>query len=428
MKQKLTLSASTALIFGAALLSTPAFAQAGQTVTPPPVVPTVPQSEVVTPPPAVRIAPPAPVVQPIPETTEAEAAPAEPVTRRVPARAARPAATRAAARSAAPIEAAPAPAPVTDEPAPPVAEVAPAEVAAAPEPIAPPVEEVTPPAEAQPAGGAIWPWLLGGVVLAIAAIAFLLMRRRTEYDDVAEEYEYDATTAEAPVVDPVLAAAPGIAAERPTPRHEPEIAPRMAAPVDSDVEITQPIVTAEDATVAKADAEDVADMAAGSAPVSHRPWLELGMRPVRAGTSADEALVEIELIVGNAGDMIAEDVRISTFMIAGSHSPSEMEQMLIDHAGDTAVPAVTIKPGEGKTVDATLAAPRAEVQAQGESFSPVIVADARYRLPDGSEGRTSASFRIGVSDDGGPSEPIMLGRSGMFDNVVAELEGAPARV
>lgn len=426
MTQKLPLSASTALIFGAALLSTPALAQTAQTVTPPPVVPTVSQPAPAAPPaatqaPVVRIAPSAPVVQAIPEptpeaTAAAEAAPA-PATRRAPARAERTAPARAQTRAVTPT--ASDPAPVTEAPVP--TEMTPT-VAAAPEPVAPiePPVEVVPPAETAPTGGAIWPWLLGGVALVIAALAFVLMRRRrTEYDEPADEYIYEDATAEAPVVTPV--AAP-IAAERP--RHEPEVASRVL-PVD-EVEIAHPLVSAESATVAAADADDVAGMAAGTAPVSQRPWLELGIRPVRAGVSAEEALVEIELIVGNAGDMAAQDVRISTFMIPGGQSASEMEQMLIERAGESAVPAVTIEPGEGKTVDATLAAPKAELTAQGDSFSPVVVADARYRLPDGSEGRTSASFRIGVTDGDGAAEPIAL--RGMYDNVVAELEGAPARV
>ena len=65
--------------------------------------------------------------------------------------------------------------------------------------------------------------------------------------------------------------------------------------------------------------------------------------------------------------------------------------------GQSGVDPVTIEPGEGTRIDATLAALKADLGA-GEGFQPMVVADARYTLPDGTEGRTSASFMIGRSD------------------------------
>ena len=55
----------------------------------------------------------------------------------------------------------------------------------------------------------------------------------------------------------------------------------------------------------------------------------------------------------------------------------------------------------------------------------MIVDDARYQLPGGGEGRTAASFRISVSDDGETMTPIPIGRPHMFDEVSAELYGVP---
>lgn len=427
----------TALLIGALFVSTPALAQQGQTVTPPQVVPTVPQVEQVTPPPE-QVAPPPlvpTVVQPVPSTPEAQP---EPQAERQAARsapAARTARTAPAPRAAQPAAAPAAPAPQPEtapEPAAPVAAPAPAPVEAT----VPPVESPATPEPVQAGATPIWPWLVAGALAVLAAFAFLMFRRRSEYDEYAEEVSEPAPLAEPVGVEqPVLAepaavAAPIVVAERPVPRHEPEVAPRVAARIpDEEVEIEHPVVGAEEATVANADADDLAGIAAGSAPVKQRPWIELGMRPLRAGTLAGEALVEVELIVGNSGDMEAKDVRISTFMIPSGTPTSEMEALLVDKAGETAVDPVSIKPGEGKCIDATLAAPRAEVAAQGESFSPLIVADARYRLPDGTEGRTSASFRIGLSDeDHDGIEPIGLERRGMHDNVAAELEGMPERV
>lgn len=415
------------LLIGAALVSTPALAQQGSTVTPPQVVPTVPQAEQVTPPPP-TVTPPRLVptmVQQVPDTPEPQA---EPRAAREPAQPRRTATTtvrstpRTAERSPRALTPAEARAPVA-EAAPveaPVAEAPPPVPVAAPEP-APAAVETVQAEQTVVRSAPIWPWLVGGALLALAALAFVLFRRRSEYDEFAEEYVEEPVSAE-PVV-----AAPIVAPSAP-PRHEPEVAPRVmaAAPVLAD---ETPVVTADEAVVEAADADDLAGIAAGAAPVSHRPWLELGLRPVRAGTLIDEALVEVELIVGNSGDMAAENVRISTFMLPNGSNASDMEALLLAHANDPAVDPVSIAPGEGKCVDTTLHTSRADLEAQGDTFSPLLVADARYRLPDGSEGRTSATFRIGISDDnGGALEPIALGERNMHHNVGAELEGVTARV
>jgi hypothetical protein len=145
------------------------------------------------------------------------------------------------------------------------------------------------------------------------------------------------------------------------------------------------------------------------------------MRPVRAGTSSDEALVELELTVANSGDMTAKDVRISTFLLKDGDA-GDMERLLTEH--ESSVPPVTIAAGEGTRVDATLALRRDELQSQGDNFSPMVVADARYTMADGTEGRTSATFRVGLWDGDG-IEPIEIGRPQMHDNVAAELHGTP---
>jgi hypothetical protein len=178
--------------------------------------------------------------------------------------------------------------------------------------------------------------------------------------------------------------------------------------------------------VESASADDVAALTAGET-VAERPWLEFAMRPVRAGTNVDEALVEIELTVGNAGSVSAKDVRISTFLLSGDPRGSDMEGLLINPPADSTADPVTIKPGEGKRIDATLALLKSEMgEVLPEAIRPIVVADARYKLEDGSEGRTSASFVIGVTpEEGTILEPIELNRALMFDNVGAELRGEP---
>jgi len=273
------------------------------------------------------------------------------------------------------------------------------------------------------------PWLalLGVGIIALVGFLFAARRRRAEvYDTYDEPLAYEepvAAPAPAVVAEPVVAAAPVTRPDaqflrRETPRPvetpvlsepEPLVAEdQVAAPVAGAGELVEP------------SSSDVAALTAGNPPVADRPWLEMAMRPVRAGTNVDEALVEIELTVGNAGSVAADDVRISTFMFAGAPAEDEMERLLLDH--DREVPAVRINPGEGKTLEATLALPRADLAG---AISPVIVADARYPLPDGGEGRTAASFRISVSDDGETMAPIPIGRPHMFDEVSAELYGTP---
>ena len=102
---------------------------------------------------------------------------------------------------------------------------------------------------------------------------------------------------------------------------------------------------------------------------------------------------------------------------------TEMERLLSGHRSDAAVPPVTIAPGDGTRVDAHLAVPKGEL---GRTFNPVVVAEARYTLPDGSEGMTSAAFRIGRAAPGTEGVgPIGATRPHMVEDVEAELLGAP---
>jgi hypothetical protein len=260
---------------------------------------------------------------------------------------------------------------------------------------------------------------LAGLLVVLGAIGLFVMRRRRA--PAAEEYYQEPLIADAYVAAPAA-----------TVVEEPAFAPAAApqflrtAPLATTSDVSSPLAN-EDAALATPEAEEVAELTAGNAPVADRPWLEFALRPVRAGVSADEALVEFELTVGNAGSVKAKDVRISTFMFAARPgSDAEMDQMLIDR-GDDGVPPITIEPGEGTRVDATLALSKAGLlESTNGSILPVVVADARYTLADGSEGRTSASFTIGVSEEGTPAmSPISLAARGMHDEVEARLYGVP---
>jgi hypothetical protein len=387
--------AALLLIAAAALPFTPLLAQDTQPVppaqptdtVPPPAAPApapvdttpAPAPVVVAPPPVATAPPPAAAAPPLAVSTAPASTPARraataraaPV-RAAPARTAARAQPRASApASARAARAAPAepvnPAPVEATAPPSTASTA--NAAPAPAPIAAPPPVAANPAPVQHARtGSILPWLLAALA-AIGAIAFLLTRRRR-----ARMTEDEAEGAPAPVVETV---APGAI-------------PLAASP------------------------------AAGAA----RPWIELLMRPVRAGVEDKDAVVQFELTVDNRGSAPAKDVRISTWMVAAG-SETEGERALIERPAGTESAPVTIDSGDTKTIERAVALPTAGMEE--DSVLPVVMAEARYRLPDGSEGRTSASFEVGVPDGKDFAHFAIDNPSGLHEDVEARMHREPER-
>ena len=98
-------------------------------------------------------------------------------------------------------------------------------------------------------------------------------------------------------------------------------------------------------------------------------------------------------------------------------------------AHDADTDPVTIQPARALASTRRCLSPSRDIgENLPDTFRPVVVADARYTLADGSEGRTSASFEIGVTPEEGEGlDPIELSRSSMHENVGAELHGEPQR-
>ena len=263
------------------------------------------------------------------------------------------------------------------------------------------------------------PWIIGAAGLLLLGLAFLMMRRRRR-----DEEEYLEVYEEAPVAQTI--ATPPMA--EPAPYVAPLITPadiRDRQPVLETAETTQSIdatASVENVSISEPASEDVEAIVASSEPVANRPWIEFMLRPIRAGTTSDDAVVEFELTVGNTGSVAARDVKVSTWMFAaGSAQDSEMEQMLINPPADARVSESTIEPGDGTRVEASISLPKTGLE---EMVLPVVVADARYRLADGSEGRTSASFAIGMVAEGETLAPFPTDRaSGLIDSVEARLHG-----
>lgn len=430
---------ATALLLAAVAL--PSIAQAQESVTPPiVVVPTVPapapapvQSAPVTPGESRTTIAPGVLEQAAQEERERAAA------RQAEARAQQAAqrAERPAPRAAAPVAQ---PAPVVADPEP-VTEAAPA----VPAVTAPPVEAadtsvapaaIAPVPPVQGNGGTVWLIVaaLGGLAALLAAAALMRRRRSVEPQPAYvadEEASYTPQPEAVPVAsrtvapDPI-AAAPAFIAPRP-----------VAAPVNAARH--KPVAVKDRSglqhpELVEPEAEDIAAIMGDPAPRGSRPQLELGMRPTRAGVGRRDATVEFELTIANSGGLPAEDVRVGAFMLgAGSATSREIERMLVSPPVDSIVPADRIAPGDGTRLDAAVTLPRDQVEAlideSADGFTPVLVADARYRLPDGREGRTAAAFTIGRVNGGTELVPIALHDDpSMYDDIEARLHSMAARV
>lgn len=400
------------------MLVSPAFAQEAPTQTPPPPAPLVQSAPA--PSAAPVFAPPAPVVQAVPDYTTATPPPVADAPAANPT--ASPRATAGRTARAVPVARA-----VSVSPRDPASVVAAPAAVIAPattNPIAetlPPVAPVTPAAPVATttqqtttqASFAIWPWIVGAGVVLIGLIGLFAIRRRPRAEEIVyEEAAYQAAIVARP--DPILAPVVAAAMAR---------EPHLLRPNQLPDPVAAPApVPAEETRVVAAYGAVVAALTDGDAPIANRPWLEFSMRPVRAGTTSDEALVEIELTVGNAGSVAADDVRISTFLFAAAPAnAADVEKLLLEH-GDASANPVSIAAGEGTRVDATLALPKRDLAAL---FNPVIVADARYRLADGSEGRTYASFTIGMMQEDGALGALKNNRPSMHEDIEARLYGTP---
>ena len=118
---------------------------------------------------------------------------------------------------------------------------------------------------------------------------------------------------------------------------------------------------------------------AAAVALDERPWIRMMLQPVAAESRGEEQTVDYELIIENEGHVPARNVRVSSFLAHGDAA--------------SAMPAQTrhvdIGPGASVPLPGRITVP--------EGVDPKIVADARYPLPDGSQGRLAALFGIDLS-------------------------------
>jgi hypothetical protein len=300
---------------------------------------------------------------------------------------------------------------------------------------------------AQQSGGSMLPWALGALAIAAISLFFLFRRRREDKDTFVEQTHHHEPVASEPIqhvpaaptpqAAPVASSQSYVAAEAPS---APLVASVSAPPaVTTKVPagglgaspLTAPVIGgfAAASSVSPApepmpEAPAAPGFAPTAAPTSHdRPAIGFSMRPVRAGVDGDGARVEFELTVGNSGPVAAEDVRVSTWMLASA--ATEAERALIAPAEHADTPPVTIPAGEERTLSAAVGLPTAEVP--GDAVLPVVVADASFRLPDGSTGHATARFSVGVPDGEELAHFAVDNPSGLHEGVVARELGETER-
>lgn len=294
-------------------------------------------------------------------------------------------------------------------------------------PILPPPADI---AEAEPTGaepvqsasssGGWTGWIVAALALLAAIGGFLFWRsRRTADQDFYADADQAVAAETPPPATPSLADPAALAEE--------QAAPLDQAAADQAVQTT-------DAVMAQAEPEAIAAATTPAAPQDDRPWLEFALRPVKAGVNVMNAVVEFELTVGNAGTVVAEDVRIAAWLIsANPNQDAEIARFLESTPPEAIMAPITVEPGDGKRIDAAIALPRAGVNVvtarNRPFFVPLVIIDARYALPGGGEGRSSAAMVIGTVRDGQEKlGPIWLDRGvQMHANVEARLHGQPRR-
>ena len=266
-----------------------------------------------------------------------------------------------------------APAPATAEPS--------ATALSAPQPVSTPTvtsaAAVTPGFAPEPTTGdlapersfSLIPWLLAALALG-AGGAFLFWRNRSR-PAFAGGPQIDAFTAPEPT---------------PAPRPAP---PRAAPPPTRTLPPSSP----------------------GIVSTRLRPWIDLGLQPMRCVLDDEKVTIEFEIELFNSGSAPARAVLVEASLFnAGPEQEQEVSAFFADPvgAGDR---IVAIAPLKRITVRTHVAIGRDQVQAYEAAgkqvFLPVIAFNALYRW-SGGEGQTSASYLLGRDTDGDKMAPFRL--------------------
>jgi hypothetical protein len=282
----------------------------------------------------------------------------------------------AAPRSAAPREASAAP-PPSAQPS-----VEASQTSAAPSLPAPAPGFSSAPAEAPPATLApehklaLWPWLLAALVLGAGA-AFLLRRNRARDSYAGAGADYDAFVAPEPEPRPV-----------PRPAPKPAPAPPVAAPIPKPEPSIPGLVTTR-----------------------LRPWLDIGVNPLRFVVENERVTIEFELELFNSGNAPARAVLLEAVLLnAGPQQEEQLRGFFTNPVGQ-GERIIAIPPMKRVGLKTQVAVGREHVQqfdiAGKKVCVPLLAINALYES-NGKDAQTSASYLIGRETENEKLAPFRL--------------------
>lgn len=159
---------------------------------------------------------------------------------------------------------------------------------------------------------------------------------------------------------------------------------------------------------------------------AERAWIELELRPRRAGLNLLTATADVDVLVRNRGTAEAGNVRIDARLTsARADQDSELGQIFAETRGRVVTPAFALAPGAERVVRALVTLPREAINvltaAERPMFVPVVTLNVRYALGGGGEGQTAQAFALGIERAGSAKlAPFWLDApSRMFETVAA---------
>jgi hypothetical protein len=143
-----------------------------------------------------------------------------------------------------------------------------------------------------------------------------------------------------------------------------------------------------------------------------RGWVEIDLVVREIVFDEADALLRIDLIIGNGGTAAARDIALEAVTTNGGESQGAELTTFFERPAAAAVAIVELGPLSDTTLSHELRMPRSAIrayEAQGRTlFVPVIALNAVYRTASG-EGRTGAAFLVGRNVPGSEKlAPLLL--------------------
>lgn len=240
-----------------------------------------------------------------------------------------------------------------------------------------------------------WPWLLVAALAGVGLALALRQRRRTAAVGHGGD-SLDFVADEPPVADPRPAPAPAPPASPDLPAGLVTTrlrAPRVAPPVEPPRPPAPPT-------------------AGGVVSTRLRGWIEIDLVVREILLDEVEALLRVDLIVGNGGTGAARDITLEAVTTNAGESQRAELAAFFERPAAASVAVAELGPLSNTSLSHELRMPRSAIrayEAQGRTlFVPVIAFNAVYRTASG-EGRTSAAFLVGRDVPGSEKlAPLLL--------------------